>query len=273
MFTIENCDFTSYKFLRLCEAISGSYPTVTMAEYLDNHHPDRFILMRHDVDRIPERSLVTARIEQELGIRSTYYFRTIKSVFKPNIIRQIENMGHEIGYHYETLSEANGDPKKAMDLFRSHLDDLRKICEIKTICMHGRPLSKYDNRELWKNHDFKDFGLTGEAYLSVGDNLNYYSDTGRTWGLGSNMRDYIPSKNERVFAHTTDDLIGLIERKELNNFYILTHPERWPSSAVGWSLYYSVDLLVNFGKKILIRRRARTYSELTILNKDKEARQ
>ena len=273
MLTIKNRDFTSYKFLRLCETISGTYPTVTMAEYLDNQHPDRFILMRHDVDRIPERALVTAKIEQELGIRSTYYFRTIKSVFKPNIIRQIKNMGHEIGYHYETLSEAKGDPKKAIDLFQSHLDDLRKVCEIKTICMHGRPLSKYDNRELWENHDFKDFELTGEAYLSVGDNLNYFSDTGRTWGLGSNVRDYIPGKTERVFAHTTEDLIGLIERMELNNFYILTHPERWPSSAIGWSLYYSVDLLVNFGKAILIRRREEPIVNPQVLNKDKEARQ
>jgi hypothetical protein len=133
MFTLKSLDFSSCKFLRLCEAISNTYPTVTMAEYLDNQNPDNFILMRHDVDRIPERALVTARIEHGLGIRSTYYFRTIKSVFKPNIIRQIKDMGHEIGYHYETLSEANGDLEKAIELFGSHLNDFRKICEIKTI--------------------------------------------------------------------------------------------------------------------------------------------
>ena len=261
MFTLKNLDFTSYKFLQLCEAISGTYPTVTMAEYLSNHRPDRFIIMRHDVDRIPERALETARIEHELGIRSTYYFRTIKSVLKPSIIRQIKDMGHEIGYHYETLSEAHGDPKKAIDLFQSHLGDLRKICEINTICMHGRPLSKYDNRGLWKHYDFKDFGIIGEAYISVGDSLNYFSDTGRSWGAGSNLRDYIPGKKEQVLANTTDDLIGLIERKELNNFYILSHPERWPSSAIGWGLYYSVDLSVNFGKQILLRRNGRSQSQ------------
>lgn len=262
MFNIKSCDFTSYKFLQLCEAISNTYPTVTMIEYLDKQHPERFVLMRHDVDRIPERALVTAKIEYDLGIRSTYYFRTIKSVFKPDIIRQIKDMGHEIGYHYETLSEAHGDPKKAIELFQSHLDALRKICEIKTICMHGRPLSKFDNRELWKHYDFKDFELKGEAYLSIGDNLNYFSDTGRTWGLGSNLRDYIPGKNVQAFANTTDDLIGLIERKDLNNLYILSHPERWPSSTIGWGLYYSVDLSVNIGKKIMIKSRGRAHAEL-----------
>ena len=257
MLDIKNRDFTSYKFLRLCEAISSTYPTITMTEYIEKQHSNRFILMRHDVDSTPKRALVTARIEQELGIRSTYYFRTTKSIFKPEIISQIKDMGHDIGYHYETLSEANGDHEKALDLFRSNLEKLREVCEVKTICMHGRPLSKYDNRELWETYDFRDFGIIGEAYLSVGDDLNYFSDTGRTWGSGNNLRDYIPGKIERVFAETTDDLIKLIENKELNNLYILTHPERWPSSVVGWSLHYSTDLSVNFGKKILMKRRGK----------------
>jgi peptidoglycan/xylan/chitin deacetylase (PgdA/CDA1 family) len=252
MLTIEDHDFTVHKFLQLCEAISSNYITVTMTEYIRNQHPDKFILLRHDVDRMPERALETARIENELDIKATYYFRTIKNVFKPDIILQIRDMGHEIGYHYETLSEAKGDKKKAFDLFKLHLNDFRDVCDIKTICMHGKPLSKYDNRELWEEHDFKDLGLIGEAYLSAGNDLNYLSDTGRTWGSGNNLRDYIPGKTERVFAKSTDDLIELIKSKEFNNFYILTHPERWSSSALGWGLYYSVDLAVNSGKKILM---------------------
>lgn len=251
MFSIKNLDFTSYKYLQLCEVISRNYPTVTMTEYFEKQYPDRFIILRHDIDRLPERALVTARIEHEQGIKSTYYFRTIKSVFKPNIIHQIKDMGHEIGYHYETLSEAKGNYEKAIDLFRSNLDKLRNICKVKTICMHGRPLSKYDNRELWKKYDFRDFGIIGEAYLSIEGNLNYLSDTGRTWGFENNLRDFIPNKNAQVFATTTNDLIKLIQKNELNNFYILTHPERWPASTIGWSLYYPVDLTFNFGKKML----------------------
>jgi len=254
MLNIEDRDFTTHKFRQLCETISGTYPTVTMSEYLDNRHPERFILMRHDVDRMPRNSLTTAKIENELGIRATYYFRSIKSVFKPDIIRKIKDMGHEIGYHYETLSETDGDLEEAISLFRSRLDDFRKICEVRTISMHGRPLSKYNNLDLWNIHDFKDFEIIGEAYLSAGDDLNYLSDTGRTWSIGSNLRDYIPGKNEQVFANTTKDLIELIKKEEYDNFYILTHPERWSSNIAGWGLYYSADLAVNIGKKILMKR-------------------
>lgn len=248
---MHDCDFTIHKFRRLCEAIAGTYSTVTMTEYMDNQHPDRFALMRHDVDRMSGHALETARIEHELGIRATYYFRSTRSVFRPDIMRQISGMGHEIGYHYETLSEANGDPDKAIELFRSHLDKFRTVCDVRTICMHGRPLSKYDNRDLWNINDFRDFGITGEAYLSVGDELNYFSDTGRGWSNRNSLRDFIAGKTQKFTIDTTDDLIGLIESKEADNFYVLTHPERWSLSAVEWMLYFGVDMAINIGKKVI----------------------
>jgi len=251
MLSFDNLDFTIHKFHLLCETIADIYPTITMFEYLDNQQSDRFILMRHDVDRMPGHALKTARIEHELGIRATYYFRATRSVFRPDIMRQIRDMGHEIGYHYETLSEANGDPDKAIELFQSHLDVFRTVCDIRTICMHGRPLSKYDNRDIWKTHDFRDFGITGEAYLSAGDELNYFSDTGRSWSNRNSLRDFIPDKTESFTADTTDDLIGLIEGEEADNIYLLTHPERWSLSAVEWGLYCGVDLAVNMGKKVI----------------------
>ena len=131
-------DFTIHKFRRLCEAIASTYSTVTIAEDMDNQHLDRFILMRHDVDRMPGHALETARIEHELAIRATYYFRSTRSVFRPDIMRQIRDMGHEIGYHYETLSEANGDPDKAIELFQSHLDAFMTVCDIRMRCGGAR---------------------------------------------------------------------------------------------------------------------------------------
>jgi len=62
------------------------------------------IILRHDVDARPENSLRLARLEHVLGIHGTYYFRIIPSVFDKDIIREIAGMGHEIGYHYETMS-------------------------------------------------------------------------------------------------------------------------------------------------------------------------
>lgn len=249
----KNLDFTLSKFRQLCSAMKGKYNFITMNEYVnaDNKLPKRFVLMRHDIDRYAKDALKAARIEQEFGIRATYYFRSNKAVFVPDIIKEIERMGHEVGYHYEVLSIAKGDYQKAIKLFEDDVDKFKKICKLKTICMHGAVLSKYDNRDLWKYYDFRNFGLIGEAYLSADKNLNYFTDTGRGWNSKNNLRDFLPGKTEQIFAGTTDDLIELIESNKISNFYISLHPERWKSNVVNWSLYWLQDFVFNSGKKVL----------------------
>lgn len=253
MFNLNELDFTIPEFWDLSSALVRNYKPVTMAEYFSSEHlPEKFAVIRHDVDRMPGNSLATARIESELGIKATYYFRATKKVFIPKIMKEIEDLGHEIGYHYEVLSEAAGDYSKAIKLFEHHLSEFRKICDISTISMHGRPLSKFDNRDLWRAHDFRKFGILGEAYLSAGKELNYFSDTGRSWGTKYCLRDFIPGKTEEISVETTSELIDLIESKKLNNLYILSHPERWSSSMIDWSLYFGMDFAVNFVKKGLM---------------------
>jgi hypothetical protein len=253
MFNIKELDFSIPAFWELSSSLARNLKPITMTEYFTSKSlPKKFALIRHDVDRMPKHSLETARIESELGIRSTYYFRATKNVFIPEIIKEISDMGHEIGYHYEALSEASGDYSRAINIFEDHLSDFRKICDITTISMHGRPLSKYDNRDLWKVHDFRNFGIVGEAYLTVGKELNYISDTGRNWGTKNSLRDFIPGNTSSFSLNTTSQLIDLIESKKLNNLYILTHPERWSSSILDWSLYFGMDFAVNFVKKGLI---------------------
>jgi hypothetical protein len=167
-------------------------------------------------------------------------------------MKQIENMGHEVGYHYEDLSVANGDHEKAIVLFASNLERFREVCDVKTICMHGRPLSKYDNRDMWKQNDMKDFGLLGEAYLSAGEELNYLSDTGRSWDSSNNLRDHMSSGDVSIQARTTQDLIDLISSTKLDNLYILTHPERWSLNTIDWGMYFAMDAAFNLGKKTLM---------------------
>lgn len=253
----KNLDFTLIKFRQLCSAMEDNYNFITMNEYLTagDKLPERFVLMRHDIDRAAKNALKIASIEEEFGIRATYYFRATKETFVPEIIQDIEKKGHEIGYHYEVLSRTKGDIGKAIKLFEKDVNKFKNICNLKTICMHGAVLSKYDNRDLWKYYDFRNFGLVGEAYLSVGKNLNYFTDTGRGWNSKTNLRDFIPGKNENTFAKTTDDLIELIKNYEMSNLYISLHPERWKSNVVNWSLEWLQDFVFNSGKKFLIKVR------------------
>ena len=44
-------------------------------------------------------------MENTIGIKTSYFFRTVDQVFDETIIEKIVSLGHEIGYHYENLSE------------------------------------------------------------------------------------------------------------------------------------------------------------------------
>jgi len=98
-------DFTLSAYKQLISTLqSQCYFFQTFEEYTQNSK-EKVVILRHDVDRKPGNSLKTAVLEKELGIRATYFFRTIPHTFKSEIIKEIAGMGHEVGYHYENLSE------------------------------------------------------------------------------------------------------------------------------------------------------------------------
>ncbi|MBC8180181.1 hypothetical protein H8E88_03570 [candidate division KSB1 bacterium] len=154
-------DFSLHIYTNLLLALlDKAYTFQPFGEFIESQK-NKTIVMRHDVDRIPNNSLETANIENELGIKGTYYFRAVPESYDEKIIKQIADLGHEIGYHYESLSTCGGDLRLAIDDFRFNLKKLREICPVKTICMHGSPLSNYDNRLLWEKYDYRDFGIVG----------------------------------------------------------------------------------------------------------------
>ena len=59
--------------------------------------------------------------------------------------------------------------------------------------MHGRPLSKYDNRLLWETYSYWDLGIIGEPYFDVDfSKVLYLTDTGRRWdGFDFSVRDKV----------------------------------------------------------------------------------
>ena len=98
-------DFTLSAYKQLISTLrSQGYFFQTFEEYIKNPK-EKVVIFRHDVDRKPENALVIARIEKEVGIKASYYFRIVKESYDEDVIKQIAEMGHEIGYHYENLSD------------------------------------------------------------------------------------------------------------------------------------------------------------------------
>lgn len=248
---LKNKDFTIYKYESLLKSIiSKKIPVYTVLEWYKNK-PPKGILIRHDIDRWAKNALYIAKLENKLGIKTTYYFRKTKGSFKPKIIDEISKLGHEIGYHYEDLSLAKGDYDKAGKTFHKHLSKLRKIAEVRTCAMHGSPFSKWNNLNFWKTNKLEEFGLEAEAFLSIDySDIYYFTDTGRSWAENSsNIRDKVNTK-KKANIETTDELIDFIKKNINEKIAIVMHPERWRNNFYTYYYSYFTDIIKNLIKKL-----------------------
>lgn len=195
-----------------------------------------FIMIRHDVDRKPANALAKAKLEHQLGITAAYYFRAVPESWDENIIKQIADMGHEIGYHYEDLVLSDGDVPEALKTFKTNLEKLRELYPVKTACMHGSPLSKWDSKDMWKEHSYKDYGIIGEPYFDIDFHKVFYiTDTGRRWDNRKfNVRDKVPSHFDCKFTATSSVIGAVLKGIFPEEAMINTHPERWTNSPLPW---------------------------------------
>lgn len=227
----------------------------------------QIVLLRHDVDRMPRRALRMAKLEHALGVVATYYFRAKPGSFNAEIMSEIASMGHEVGYHYEVLSDCNGNEERALELFRENLTKFRKYTPISTISMHGRPLSSIDNRDLWKKGANKiklteEFSIQGEVYLDIDyTDIAYITDTGRNWrSSAANLRDTVKSNIDVDFKHRGELLVAF-QSNTLERIVFQIHPERWADNFVEWVIQYMQDSAINLVKQTLKLMRKRPETE------------
>ena len=160
-------DFTVKKYCELLDAlILAGYEFQTFRDYLKNPL-GKVVILRHDVDKKPGNSQRFAEIEHDRGLKASYFFRVVTESLQVDKLLAIAKLGHEIGYHYEDMDPAKGDPQEAIKSFEQNLEKLRKLAPIETICMHGSPLSKFDNKDLWQHYDYRSYGIIGEPYFDL----------------------------------------------------------------------------------------------------------
>jgi len=242
-------DFTLKTYTELLiSLIDQGYSFLTFKEFLE-HPSQRCIILRHDVDLLPENSLRFAEIEKKLGVKSTFFFQIKPSIYKIDIVKRISDLGHEIGYHYkDTESVSNSkywnwndslNYELIIDLsyesFLKNLAKMRKNVDVKTICMHGSPRCKLDNKIIWQKYDYRKLGLIGEPYYAVDWNdVAYLTDSGRRWnGEKFIVRDKVNSIFKYNF-YSTYDIIKNVDKLP-DRVMITTHPQRWSNNVLSWT--------------------------------------
>ena len=155
-------DFTPQKFEYLLQNFKyNGYAFLTLDSFLslnktESNLPGKVIILRHDVEVRYKNALKLAQIESLHGIKGSFYFRIYPQKENETIISKIASLGHEIGYHYDDVSYCKGNMLKALERFCNQIAYLRQFGPISTITMEGAPLSRYDNRSLWRHFNLDD---------------------------------------------------------------------------------------------------------------------
>ena len=97
-------DFTTDNYKRLLILAQKKYKFI---QYPKINEEKSFLLWRHDCDYSLNRSLRLAQIENEVGVQSTFFLNPHSEFYNLNekkqskIIRDIIDLGHNIGLHFD----------------------------------------------------------------------------------------------------------------------------------------------------------------------------
>ena len=158
------------------------------------------VYLRHDVDFSLEKALQLAKIENRARVRSTYFIRLsapFYNIFDPvnlEIIKEINNLGHRIGLHYE------GDTTNKMTIEREvsrQIQILQSYFKVENVVSFHRP-SKFVLG--------KKFGKFVSTYQSeFFKKIKYLSDSKGSWREGCIcqwLKSDSPPKNLQVLLHS-----------------------------------------------------------------------
>jgi len=187
------------------------------------------LVLRHDVESGIQRMLRIAEVENQLGIRGTFFVRihapqySVTSFNGFAMVMSVVELGHELGLHEETLDFAavSGEPPEMV--LERDLGMLESLFgrNIKGAASH-RDWSGYNNLDFWETHNPSDFGLDYVAYKTLGlfTGATYISQHGIGWKCYDRGR--LTEDKSDLMRHLKDGAA-----KEEVTICALMHPQLW----------------------------------------------
>lgn len=259
MFYYKNWDY-------FCRIISlDSRVKCTASESLKLQSGCHFIVLKHDVEANVSKALKLAEIEHKYGIKGSYYVQAFLLKDRGNIaaLKKMQDMGHEISYHYDVLDANSGDYVKAEKDFNYWLDYFRaEGFYFSTICQHGNPIKKrigyHSNRDFFRDSHIKskysylvDMVVDYSRYIN--DCYIYISDAGYLWKHIVDPETNDINKNSLTLPiGNFKKLLQYIGHTGCS-IILSTHPHRWEKSKCKIYCKILIFKILRFGARKLER--------------------
>lgn len=105
--------FSHEEYKHILNSIKNNYEILDYRDITDE--TESFAIIRHDVEFSPSRALKIAKIDNDLEIKSSFFFQIRNNSYNSlssetiNVINEINDLGHYIGAHINTSNLSSRD--------------------------------------------------------------------------------------------------------------------------------------------------------------------
>ena len=200
-------DFENFTYTRYYQLLKIALRKYSFCSFKDFIEGEKFILWRHDMDLSVYSGLQLAKIENELGVKSTYFVHLHNNFYhfwekeNVNIIKEIIDLGHHLGLHFD--ANFYGNMKNIEILLANEKRILEQAFNVPV--------------EVFSFHNPDSMILKLDDY-KYADMINTYSKFFR------DKVDYISDSNGYWRYKKLEDVLLSSDSKPLQ---VLTHPGWW----------------------------------------------
>ena len=242
-------EFTYDSYRNLVESLKANgYAISTYNSWMNE---PRCVILRHDIDNDIEKSLELAKIEKQLGVKSTYFvlitsdFYNVFSAKNERLLHAIIDCGHEIGLHfdevrYPMIKTPEDAKEKIID--EANLLSMAIGQKIGVVSMH-RP------SKMMLEADLKISGIINGYAQEFFKGFKYVSDSRRRW---------------------QEPVEDIINSGQYNRLHILTHAIWYNKTEM--DIHDSIAQFVNSGNMLRYKAERENITDLQSIMDEKEVK-
>ncbi len=200
----KNCSLNREHYREILEEALKVFDFRLFRERENKQATSPVIYLRHDLDHSLSLAYEMALLEKELNVRSTYFVQSHADFYNPftdsgtKLLREIKNMGHEIGFHYDlNYYKKNGiDFNKGFLMEKNLIENLIGN-EIRSAARHF-PHKEIAGQESFSVSEFSLYDAYSPLFIK---SLKYISDSGHSWREGCVCQHLHKKQDMQVLTH------------------------------------------------------------------------